>query len=494
MTHLSTFTIILTSAFSQPLAQSTMSQQQLLVQTSDFTFSMNQEPITINYIVDIQEFTADQIDKLNTSVTAIAKANQYYLAVDDTDGKPKDTVLKTIYQELLSFNQHFTKTLEILNKYLNSRRNTKREFAAKNFACIMSQKLYHESITETLFEGIDVYLTISKALTLNKAELTNVESDKYKKAKNIIGSALAHLTEASKDYDELFDRMYNLLENNLPPLFYTHLKVKSDCDLDGQTVITNVSCHLYEKHIGCILLGLQLKEVQTLDSYFFVPMHGHTLAFKQLLWSNDRIHSIDCRSESGGVHYDCSWEDIESTCIAALQKDGPELESVLRSCPWTKMASPNNVYEFDELYIVTGLYAESARKLLTGVDDDPHGTEVLSLKLDRAIKLPILPPAWLRRKSTTNKTAGIYMTDEEFELLQSTLHYDVIQDVVEHIAFYPAVSATAVVILASGIIVLLVTYFRNKLTKTKLSTKYLPFIPWNRRPAAARPRSTKNIP
>ena len=130
MTHLSTFTIILTSAFSQPLAQSTMSQQQLLVQTSDFTFSMNQEPITINYIVDIQEFTADQIDKLNTSVMAIAKANQYYLAVDDTDGKPKDTVLKTIYQELLSFNQHFTKTLEILDKYLNSRRNSKREFAS----------------------------------------------------------------------------------------------------------------------------------------------------------------------------------------------------------------------------------------------------------------------------------------------------------------------------------------------------------------------------
>ena len=57
MTHLSTFIIILTSAFSQSLAQSTMSQQQLLVQTSDFTFSMDQEPITINYIVDIQEFT-----------------------------------------------------------------------------------------------------------------------------------------------------------------------------------------------------------------------------------------------------------------------------------------------------------------------------------------------------------------------------------------------------------------------------------------------------
>ena len=100
------------------------------------------------------------------------------LAVDDTDGKPKDTVLKTIYQELLSFNQHFIKTLEILNKYLNSRRNTKREFAAKNFACIMSQKLYHKNITEALLEGINAYLTISKVLKLNKAELTNVESDK----------------------------------------------------------------------------------------------------------------------------------------------------------------------------------------------------------------------------------------------------------------------------------------------------------------------------
>ena len=82
--------------------------------------------------------------------------------------------------------------------------------------------------------------------------------------------------------------------------------------------------------------------------------------------------------------------NIESTCIAALQKDGPELESVLRSCPWTKMASPNNVYEFDELYIVTGLYAESARKLLTGVDDDPHGTVSFESKLDRAIKPPYL--------------------------------------------------------------------------------------------------------
>ena len=219
MINLSTFIIILTSAFSQSLAQSPMSQQQLLVQTSDFTFSMDQEPITINYIVDIQEFTTDQIKQLRTSVNAIAEANDYNSAVDDTDGTSKDLVLKILYKKLVSFNQHFTKTLEILNAYLNSRRDSKREFAAKNFACIMSQKLYHKNITETLLEGINAYLTISRVLKLNTDELTNVESDKYKKAKNTIGSALAHLTEASKDYDELFDRMYNLLENNLPPLF-----------------------------------------------------------------------------------------------------------------------------------------------------------------------------------------------------------------------------------------------------------------------------------
>ena len=493
MTHLSTFTIILTSAFSQPLAQSIMSQQQPLVQISDFTFSMNQEPITINYLVDIQEFTADQIEQLKSSVTTIAKANDYYLAVENTDGASRDLILKTLFLNLVSFNQHFTETLEILNAYLNSKRDSKHDFAAKDYACVMSQKLYHKNITEILFEEIDAYLIISQSLTLNEQELTNVKSDKYNKAKNTLASVLNFITQASKDFDELFDRMYDLLENNLPPPFYTHLKVKSDCNLDGQTVITDVSCHLYEKHIGCIILGLQLKEIQRLPSYFFIPIHGHTLSFKRLLWSNDRMHSIDCHSESKGVYYDCAWEDIEATCVAALQKDGPDLRSVISSCPWTKMASPNNVIELDDQYVVTGLFAKSAREMLTGVDNNPHETQVLSLKLDRAIKLSDVPPVWLRRKSTINKTAELYMTDDEFELLQSTLNYDVLQDVVEHIAFYPAVSATAVVIVATGIIVLLVTYFRTKLTKTKLSTKYLPFIPWNRGPAAARPRSAKNL-
>ena len=356
----------------------------------------------------------------------------------------------------------------------------------------MSQKLYQKNITDTLFKEIGEYSKMS--LKLNPSDLTNINSEKYRKAKTSISNILMNLNEASKDFDELFDRYYDLLENKLPPLFYTHLKDRSDCNLDGKTIITDVSCHLHEQQIGCRLLGLQLKDIQTYESYFFVPIHGHTLAFNKLIWSNGRAHSVNCLSKSGDVHFDCSWEHMESTCIAALQKEGSSLENILNSCPLTKMPNPHNIFEFEDLYIVTGLYAKSARELLTGANDDPHETQVLSLKLDRAIKLSGSPPAWLRRKSLTNETAEVYLTENEFELLQSTLDYDAFQDVIEHVAFYPAVSATAVVILASGIIVLLVTYFRGKLAKTKLSTKYLPFIPWNRRPAAARPRPTKNIP
>ena len=94
------------------------------------------------------------------------------------------------------------------------------------------------------------------------------------------------------------------------------------------------------------------------------------------------------------------------------------MESILSSCPLTKMPNPHNIFEFEDLYIVTGLYAKSARELLTGVNNDPHETQVLSLKLDRAIKLPSSPPAWLRRKSITIRPAEIYLTEDEFELLQ----------------------------------------------------------------------------
>ena len=114
---------------------------------------------------------------------------------------------------------YFTETLEILNAYLNSKRDSKHDFAAKDYACVMSQKLYHKNITEILFEAIDAYLIISQSLTLNAQELTNVKSDKYNKAKNTLSSVLDFITEASKDFDELFDRMYDLLENNCPHLF-----------------------------------------------------------------------------------------------------------------------------------------------------------------------------------------------------------------------------------------------------------------------------------
>ena len=97
-----------------------------------------------------------------------------------------------------------------------------------------SQKLYQKNITDTLFNEIGEYSKISRSLSLIKSELTDINNEKYKKAKTTIGSVLSHLTEASKDFDELFDRMYNLLENNLPPLFYTHLKERSNCNLDGQ--------------------------------------------------------------------------------------------------------------------------------------------------------------------------------------------------------------------------------------------------------------------
>ena len=74
------------------------------------------------------------------------------------------------------------------------------------------------------------------------------------------------------------------------------------------------------------------------------------------------MHSIDCLSESKGVYYDCAWEDIEATCVAALQKDGLDLRSVISSCPWTKMASPNNVIELDNQYVVTWTFCLSQRE------------------------------------------------------------------------------------------------------------------------------------
>ena len=154
MTNPSTFIIIFTSAFSQPLAQLAMSQQQLLVWTSDFIFATNQEPITINYLVEIQEFTTNQIKQLKDSIISIATTNNYNLAVTVTDGGQKDLFLKTIHLKLLAFNQYFTDTLGIFNTYLTSHRNRKHDFTYGNFACNMSQDLYRRNIPDALLKEI----------------------------------------------------------------------------------------------------------------------------------------------------------------------------------------------------------------------------------------------------------------------------------------------------------------------------------------------------
>ena len=203
MTNPSTFIIILTSAFSQSLAQSAMSQQQLLVQTSDFTFSTNQEPITINYLVEIQEFTTDQIKQLRESVTSIANTNDYNLAVDLIDGTPRDLFLKTLHLKLLAFNQNFTDTLEILNTYLTSHRNRKHDFTYGNFACNMSQDLYRRNIPDALLKEIKEHQ--ERPVRINDSDVIDINSEKHKKLKNSISNILRKLYAASKDLDELFD-------------------------------------------------------------------------------------------------------------------------------------------------------------------------------------------------------------------------------------------------------------------------------------------------
>ena len=107
MINPSTFIIIFTSAFSQPLAQLAISQQQLLVRTSDFIFATNQEPITINYLVEVQEFTTNQIKQLKDSIISIATTNNYNLAVTVTDGGQKDLFLKTYTPKAISFSSVF---------------------------------------------------------------------------------------------------------------------------------------------------------------------------------------------------------------------------------------------------------------------------------------------------------------------------------------------------------------------------------------------------
>ena len=474
MTNLSTIIIILTSCLSQSLAQIAISQQQLLVRTSDFMFSAEQIPITINYLVEIQEFSPNQIDQLKNAIVSITSTNRYELAVTDIDGKQEDMFLKSIHLKLLHFTKYFTDTLQAFNSYLDSHRDIKSDFKYGTFACNISQDFSRKNIPNYLLNEMSEHQ--ENAVKVNDSDIIDRDSKQHKKLKSSINNILEKLHSVSEDYDDLFERYYNLLNNQIPLLFYTHLKNVNECDLEGQTVITDISCQLQEQQIRCKLLGLQLKDIRTYESYFFVPIHGHTLDFSNLVWFNDRAHSLNCLSKSGDIHYDCSFEHMEATCVAAISTENLSVEDILESCPFTKLPSPDNVYELEDLYIVTGLYAGSAWKMLTSGDNAPPETQVLGLRLDRAIKLPGSPPAWLRQKGIINETSTIFLTDREIEQLQAILDNDPFQDAIQHVAFYPAVSATAVIIVFVGIIVLLVTYFRGKLTKTKLTSKYLPFI------------------
>ena len=145
MTILSTI-IFLALCFSQLLAQTTLSQQQLFARTSDFMFSAEQIPISINYIVEIQTFSSIQIDQLSDAIKSITDANNFELAVTDVDGEQKDLPLKTMHLNLLYFTKYFTNTLRAFNKYLDSHRDIKNDFKFGSFACNISQDYSHKDI------------------------------------------------------------------------------------------------------------------------------------------------------------------------------------------------------------------------------------------------------------------------------------------------------------------------------------------------------------
>ena len=489
MTNLSTI-IFIASCFSQLLAQTTLSQQQLLARTSDFMFAAEQTPITINYIVEIQKFSSIQIDQLKNAIQSITDANNFELAVTDLDGKQVDMPIKTIHLKLRFFTKCFTDTLKAYNSYLDSHKDVKNDFNFGTFACNISQDFSHRDIPSYLLDVISEYR--ENAIEINDTAMMDQDSKPHKKLKSSIINILEKLHSVSKEFDELFELYYDLLNNQIPLPFYTHLKNVNQCDLEGQTIITDTSCQLEHHQIRCKILALQLKDIRSYESYIFTPILGHTLNISNLVWFNDRAHNLVCHSKSGDIHYDCSFEYIEPTCVAAISIDNPSIEEILESCPFTKLSSPDNVYELEDLYILTGNYAESAWEMLTSGGSELPETKVLGLRLDRAIKLSGTPPAWLRQKGIMNETSTIYLTDHEIEQLQAIIDNDPFQDVIQHVAFYPAVSSTAIIIVFIGIIVLLVTYFRGKITKTKLASKYLPFIPWNKRPTQARTRRQRD--
>ena len=156
MTILSTI-MFLSFCSSQLLAQTTLSQQQLFARTSDFMFSAEQMPITIDYVVEIQTFSSIQIDQLSNAIESITDANNFELAVTDVDGEQKDMPLKTMHLNLLYFTKYFTNTLRAFNKYLDSHRDIKNDFKFGTFACNISQDFSHKDIPNYSLEVMRDY-------------------------------------------------------------------------------------------------------------------------------------------------------------------------------------------------------------------------------------------------------------------------------------------------------------------------------------------------
>merc|ERR1712002_527112 len=135
-------------------------------------------------------------------------------------------------------------------------------------------------------------------VAIDNASIKDPNSNPHKKLKMSIIHVLDKLLSISEEYEGLFEQYFDLLNNQIPLPFYTHLKNVNQCDLEGQTIITDTSCQLQNQQIRCKLLALQLKDIRSYESYFFVPIHGHTLDISNLVWFNDRAHNLVCHSKS----------------------------------------------------------------------------------------------------------------------------------------------------------------------------------------------------
>ena len=210
MTILSTI-IFLSLCSSQLLAQTTLSQQQLFAGTSDFMFSAEQMPITIDYVVEIQTFSSIQIDQLSDAIESITNTNHYELAVTNVDGTQKDLPLKTMHLNLLRLTKYFTSTLRAFNKYLDSHRDIKNDFKFGSFACNISQDYSHKDIPNYSLEVMRDYQ--ENFIAIDNASIKDQNSNPHKKLKMSIIHVLDKLHSISEEYERLFEQYFDLLNN-----------------------------------------------------------------------------------------------------------------------------------------------------------------------------------------------------------------------------------------------------------------------------------------